>query len=138
MSKNIISASATGLPSRRVFLAAGPTAAVLGAVSSAAKAGQGDAKLIEAARAAVKAEEDYAALRCKDDDSPLLSVLDGIQSDQTMLAASMPALTREGLKAKAELLRACLPKNATRADLSPFAEDHERLAWSLAADILAL
>jgi hypothetical protein len=138
MSKNTISASATGLPSRRLFLAAGPAAAVLGALSTAARAEQADAKLIEAARAGIAAEEEYEALCWKDEDSPHLLVLSDRQSDQTLLAASLPATTREGLRAKAELLRSSLPKAFKRDDISPLAEDHEKLAWSLVADILAL
>ncbi|WP_296713141.1 hypothetical protein [Rhodoblastus sp.] len=138
MSKTTISASATGLPSRRLFLAAGSAAAVLGALSTAARAEQADAKLIEAARAGIAAEEEYAALCWKDEDSPLLSVLNDRQSDQTLLAASLPATTREGLRAKAELLRSSLPKGFKRDDLADLAEDHEKLAWSLVADVLAL
>jgi hypothetical protein len=38
MSKNTISASATGLPSRRLFVAAGSAATVFGAINAAAAA----------------------------------------------------------------------------------------------------
>lgn len=138
MSKITVSASATGLPTRRLFLAAGPAAAVLGALSTAAKAEHADAKLIEWTRAGIAAEDEYAALCWKDEDSPHLTVLADRQSEQTLLAASMPATTREGLGAKAELLRAILPKDFNRADICRHAQDHEKLAWSLVADILAL
>jgi hypothetical protein len=54
------------------------------------------------------------------------------------LAASISSTTPGGLKAKAELLKACLPKNHERTGIARHAEDHEKLAWSLVADILAL
>ena len=138
MSKNTISASATGLPTRRLFLAAGPAAAVLGALSTAAKAEQPDAALIAASAAGIAAEAAYSALCWKDEESPQLTVLDDRQAEQTLLAASIPATTHEGIKAKAALLRANLPKDFRRDDICNLAQDHEKLAWSLVADILAL
>ena len=124
MSNDTIPAAATGLPTRRLFLAVGPAAVVMGALSTATKAGQSDAMLIAATRAGIAAEEEYAALCWKDEDSPHLSVLSDRQSDQTLLAATIPATTREGLKAKAELLRANLPKNFHRGDICTLAQDH--------------
>ncbi len=138
MSKNTISASATGLPTRRLFLAAGPAVAVMSALSTGAKAEHPDARLIAASLAGIAAEEEYAALCWKDEHSPRLSVLSDRQSDQTLLAASLPAMTREGLQAKAELLRANLPQSFKRDGICQLAQDHEKLAWSLVADILAL
>ena len=138
MSNNTISASATGVSSRRLFLAAGPAAAIMGALSTAAKAEQSEAQLIAAARAGIAAEEEYAALCWTDEDSPRLPILDDRQSEQALLAASISSTTRGGLKAKAELLKACLPKNHARTGIAQHAEDHEKLAWSLVADILAL
>jgi hypothetical protein len=46
MSENIVSASATGLPSRRLFLAAGSAAAVFSGLHEAAASEGGDAALI--------------------------------------------------------------------------------------------
>ena len=91
MSKNTISASATGLPSRRLFLAAGPAAAVMGTISTAANAEQPDARLIAVAAAGIAAEEEYAALCWTDEKSPRLPILDDRQSEQTLFAASIPA-----------------------------------------------
>jgi hypothetical protein len=50
MSKNIVSASATGLPSRRLFLGASSAAAVFGGLHEAAASEGGDAALIALGR----------------------------------------------------------------------------------------
>lgn len=124
---------------RRLFLGAAPAALAFGALTATAQTcAQTDAALIATSRAGIVAEQEYAVLCCKDEDSPRLSVLADRQSDQTLLAASLPATTRDGLRAKAELLRACLPKDFKRGGICALAQDHEKLAWSLVADILAL
>lgn len=66
MSKTTISAAATGLSSRRLFLAAGSAAAVFGALSTAAATHNPDAEIITLSEAVMTADRHYAecAHRC--------------------------------------------------------------------------
>jgi hypothetical protein len=63
MTDETVSAAALGLPSRRFFLAAGSTAAVLGGLSTAANAEHADAELIAMGNATYAAFHDALALQ---------------------------------------------------------------------------
>jgi hypothetical protein len=111
MSKNTISASAIGLPSRRLVLAAGAAAAVFGALSSAAQAEQSIASLIAAHRnahaafsEACKREDDLchdkesAAYEQAEADWERLAV---IEDDALTALLAFPASNPDEARAKA-------------------------------------
>lgn len=106
MSKNTILASATGLPSRRLFLAVGSTAAVLGGLQTAAKAEHADAELIALGREfeAAWAHERKVNDTGSDDDVEAACDATGAVADRI---EATPARTLEGFKVKARAVSWC-------------------------------
>lgn len=123
-------------PSRRLFLAAGTAASVFGALSVAVAATHPDAALLDAVNRQIAAEEEYNACCRLDDDHPDLDRLSDESSEQFEIAMSLPSKTKDGLKAKALLLKRW-NSGCTPDVVLPFVDQGEQLAWSLANEILA-
>lgn len=62
----------------------------------------------------------------------------GVMTDGAERIVGLNASTLEGVKAKARALMVHLDVNQDCSDILPGADLHERLAWSLVKDILAL
>jgi hypothetical protein len=128
MSNEATSAAATGLPSRRLFLATGSAAAVFGDLHEAA-ASSADAGLIAACGSVLKVDAEYGAACALDEDHPDLDRLNEEWRVGSSRVALIPAKTLGGVKAKASVLATWLP----HADI-----EKDRLTNSLVADIAGL
>ena len=129
MSKStIISASATALPDRRLFLAAGSAAVVFGGLHEA-DASSADAELIAACASVLKVDAEYGVACGLDEDHPDLNRLHEEWRAGSTRVSLIPAKTMAGVRAKASVLAMWLPHNdIEKSDLTD----------SLVADILAL
>ena len=135
MSKNVIANSA---PSRRLFLAAGSAAVVFAGLGAAVAVESPDAALIAKGNAAYAAFFESLALPDTHDADAQSDDLYDLMRDNAEDLCSMQARALEGVKAKARALMIHLDMNRDCTDILPGADLHERLAWSLVADILAL
>lgn len=132
-----VDAPNTTTTSRRLFLAAGSAAAVFSTLSIAVAETHPDAALLDAVNRQIAAEKEYNACCQLDDDHPDLDRLSDESSAQFEIALSLPSKTKDGLRAKALLLKRW-NSGRTPDVVSPFADQGEQLAWSLANEILAL
>jgi hypothetical protein len=128
MSNDAFSASATGLPSRRLLLAAGSAAAVFSGLHNAV-ASSPDAELIALCASVLKVDAEFAAACALDEDHPDLNRLDAEWRAGTDRVSQIPAKTLAGIKAKTSVMEPWLP----HADI-----EKRRLKDSLLADIRAL
>ena len=136
MSNNIVPAAATGLPSRRLVLAAGSAAAVFSGLHEAI-ASNADAELIGEGNAVYAALLEWIALPVDGPDALFDRFGDRTTQGAERLC-QMKAITIGGVKAKAHALLVHLDTNFDCTAISPEAALHERLAWSLVQDLLAL
>lgn len=128
----------TNATNHRLFLASGSADAVFAALGSAVAAeAHLDQALLEAVKRHMAANDEYNRCCELDDDHPDLGRLSDEIAAQLEIVLSLPSKTKEGLKAKALVLRRW---NAGRTPdvVSPFADHGEQLAWNLANEILAL
>lgn len=125
--------------SRRAFLAAATAAAIPPAIAGPALASNGpDADLMVLCQRALDAHRAYneACVFCED--HPALPALADIENESAYAIADIPARSRDGLSAKARVLKARMPKASNSVDLWPYADESDALTWSLAQDVLAL
>jgi hypothetical protein len=101
MSNKTTSASATGLPTRRLFLAAGSAAAVFAGLGAAVAVESPDAALIAKGNAAYAAFFESLALPDTHDADAQSDDLYDLMRDNAEDLCSMQARALEGVKAKA-------------------------------------
>lgn len=114
MSKTKVSASAVGLPSRRLFLASGPAAAVFASLRKAAAEESPIDRLIEGHKAAWRALDDACAQLERDEDGPVYPTgfceFDRACVDEKAALFALccyPTHTPADARAKAEYLAIC-------------------------------